>query len=352
MFGWKKTSPDLSAAATNAINTQPPVKTTDSVDLSAPIMPDTSPKKEISGTREPQNSITPSDAPSPLPVQANQVAPTEPQADDAAKSSVNSVSISLDLTAESDVKEKPSESLLLVGSGLPVSSPVALDSSSTTTNTNNLAADADNSIINHTPKGTVMNQKSPMPTFPTRNDAQRPDAARRDVPNAMPASPFAAAMMPNSTATATRAPEASQPNEVRKLIVGREICLSGEINACDFLIVEGTVEARVRDGFRIEIAETGLYRGTVEITEADIGGRFEGEIIVRGRLRVRSTGRIEGKIQYGELEVEAGGHLEGEIRSLQSAGRVAAQPLASETKTVEKSESSKPTETVVAVAAE
>jgi len=102
--------------------------------------------------------------------------------------------------------------------------------------------------------------------------------------------------------------------EVRKLIVGREITLSGEIAACDHLIVEGTVEASVKECHRLEVAEAGLFRGGVEIHEAEIAGRFEGQIIVQGRLYVRSTGRIEGKIQYGELAVDAGGTLDGEIR--------------------------------------
>jgi cytoskeletal protein CcmA (bactofilin family) len=102
--------------------------------------------------------------------------------------------------------------------------------------------------------------------------------------------------------------------EVRKLIVGREITLSGEIAACDHLIVEGTVEASVKECHRLEVSEAGLFRGAVEIHEAEIAGRFEGQITVQGRLSVRSTGRIEGKIQYGELAVDAGGTLDGEVR--------------------------------------
>jgi cytoskeletal protein CcmA (bactofilin family) len=101
---------------------------------------------------------------------------------------------------------------------------------------------------------------------------------------------------------------------MRKLIVGRDISLSGEIAACDVLVVEGTVEARLRDGRNIEISETGLFKGSVEIDEADIAGRFEGEITVRGRLKVRAGGRIQGSIRYGELEVEAGGQLSGDIQ--------------------------------------
>jgi cytoskeletal protein CcmA (bactofilin family) len=125
-----------------------------------------------------------------------------------------------------------------------------------------------------------------------------------------PASPVSGA--PARPATGALATDTTP----RKLIVGRDISLSGEITACDHLVVEGTVDATLREGQRIEITESGLFRGKVEISEADIAGRFEGEITVRGRLRVRSTGRIDGKIQYGELEVEAGGHLEGQVAGL------------------------------------
>jgi cytoskeletal protein CcmA (bactofilin family) len=138
----------------------------------------------------------------------------------------------------------------------------------------------------------------------------RPEPAKPATPPAAlrPAAPLRSAEPARNAATDSSTP--------RKLIVGRDISLSGEIAACDHLVVEGTVDATLREGQRIEIAESGLFRGKVEISEADIAGRFEGEITVRGRLRVRSTGRIDGKIQYGELEVEAGGHLEGQVSGL------------------------------------
>lgn len=117
-------------------------------------------------------------------------------------------------------------------------------------------------------------------------------------------------------------------SEMRKLIVGRDISLSGEIAACDVLVVEGTVEAKLRDGHVVEIADTGLFKGSVEIDEADIGGRFEGDITVRGTLKVRSTGRITGNIRYGTLEVENGGQLSGTIQVLGAAPAATPAPAA------------------------
>lgn len=134
-----------------------------------------------------------------------------------------------------------------------------------------------------------------------------------DIPRRVVEIPGTAPKRVAPTGTEGNTPAAT---EMRKLIVGRDISLSGEIAACDVLVVEGTVEAKLRDGRTIEIADTGLFKGSVEIDEADIGGRFEGDITVRGNLRVRSTGKIQGNIRYGTLEVESGGQLSGSIEVL------------------------------------
>lgn len=181
-------------------------------------------------------------------------------------------------------------------------------------------------------KGPDMNSSTPKP--PTASSLPvsgfKTDIPRRvvDTPGtARPAgygAPAAAAPAPMA-APAVPAPLAP---EQRRLIVGREISLSGEIGSCDVLVVEGTVEAKLRDGRSIEIADSGLFKGSVEIDEADIGGRFEGDITVRGRLTVRSSGKITGTIKYGELAVEAGGQLIGDVQFL-PAGSKPAAPVAS-----------------------
>lgn len=107
-------------------------------------------------------------------------------------------------------------------------------------------------------------------------------------------------------------------SDEKKLTVGPEIVLSGNITSCDRLVVEGRVEASLTDSRAIEIADSGFFKGTAEIDHAVIGGRFEGTLTVRERLTVRSTGRIQGKIRYGQIEIEPGGEISGEV---QVAGR-------------------------------
>ena len=118
-----------------------------------------------------------------------------------------------------------------------------------------------------------------------------------------------------SSYSPVHAPETSSGND-RTLTIGRGINLSGEIDACDHLMVEGTVEAALKGAKVLEIAESGTFYGTVEIEEATIAGRFEGDITVSGRLTLKSSGVITGSIAYRQLEVEAGAVIDGRMTPL------------------------------------
>lgn len=105
----------------------------------------------------------------------------------------------------------------------------------------------------------------------------------------------------------------SVQGEAKKLTVGRDISLSGEISSCDTLIVEGEVRANLKNCRTIEIARSGAFRGEADVAVADISGRFDGTLSVRDRLILRSTGRIMGTIRYREIEIERGGKIAGTI---------------------------------------
>ncbi len=119
-----------------------------------------------------------------------------------------------------------------------------------------------------------------------------------------------------STFGQTSASTANDPASGRKLYIGQGITLSGEIESCDHLVVEGTVEAALKGASVLEIAEAGAYFGTVDIDEATIAGRFEGDLTVRGRLTVKASGSITGSITYKELAIEAGSNIDGKLSPL------------------------------------
>ncbi len=99
----------------------------------------------------------------------------------------------------------------------------------------------------------------------------------------------------------------------RALTIGRDIRLSGEITECELLIIEGRLEAKVPDAKTMEIAQTGSFKGSANLSDATISGEFDGELTVANRLRITSTGKVTGIIQYGHLEIENGGEIHGEL---------------------------------------
>ena len=120
----------------------------------------------------------------------------------------------------------------------------------------------------------------------------------------------------------------SSTSEGKKLIVGSGIKLSGEIMACEKLVVEGEVEADLSDSQILEIAETGLFRGRAVVDEAFISGTFEGELTCRTRLTLRASGRVIGTLRYMEMEIERGGKVSGQIEEIDGRNLTAAMPAA------------------------
>lgn len=74
----------------------------------------------------------------------------------------------------------------------------------------------------------------------------------------------------------------------RTMIVGPGMAFAGEIGSCDRLIVEGSIDATLPKCQHVIIGETGLFNGHVSTENADVHGRFEGELVVRKRLLIRA----------------------------------------------------------------
>src|ERR1041384_338479 len=109
--------------------------------------------------------------------------------------------------------------------------------------------------------------------------------------------------------------------EARTLIVGAGMSVSGTITACDRLVAEGTVDAKLDGCQQVIVTETGVFRGNVSTDHADVHGRFEGELVVQKRLLVRAAGHVAGTVSYGEIEIECGGKIAGQTGYVPLAGK-------------------------------
>ena len=132
---------------------------------------------------------------------------------------------------------------------------------------------------------------------------------------------------PAPAAGATTAPAVAEPakppldkadeRKEAKLIVGPDIKMKGvEVTDCDTLVVEGRIEATL-DSRVLQIAQNGIFCGTVAVDTAEIHGRLEGELTVRKQLTIHATGKVTGKIRYAKIKVEEGAELSGEISMME-----------------------------------
>ena len=122
-----------------------------------------------------------------------------------------------------------------------------------------------------------------------------------------------------SPAPAPAPSEAADKHEERKearLVVGPDIKMKhAEISDCDTLVVQGRMEATL-DSRVLEIAEHGVFQGTIAVDNATIHGKFEGELTVRKQLVIEGTGKVSGKIRYAKISIKEGAELAGEVAVL------------------------------------
>ncbi len=152
------------------------------------------------------------------------------------------------------------------------------------------------------------NTRAPNATTGGLSGSSAPNAS---MPAPTPPAPAAAA-----PAIAQAVPPSGAPTKEggSKLTVGPNIKLKGvEITDCDTLVVEGTVEATM-DSRVMHITEIGAFKGAADIDFAEIHGEFNGDLTVRQKLVIYSTGRVSGKIRYGKVVIQEGGQLMGDIQ--------------------------------------
>ncbi len=161
------------------------------------------------------------------------------------------------------------------------------------------------------------------------NEPARPLGSGMATPRTGPgtygnAAPATGTPEPQAQSTSQTMAGSSAPEGGSKLIVGPNIKLKGvEIQDCDTLFVEGTVEATM-DSRVIQIAQQGTFKGSAEVDVAEIHGTFDGNLTVRQKLVIHTTGKVTGRIRYGKVVIEEGGQLSGDIECASGTGAKAA----------------------------
>jgi cytoskeletal protein CcmA (bactofilin family) len=122
------------------------------------------------------------------------------------------------------------------------------------------------------------------------------------------------------------APQSRGSAERRTMVVGRGISVHGTIQDAERLEVQGTVEATMIHATELHVAPGGMFRGEVEVEDAEVAGTIDGTLTTRGSLIVRSTGRVLGTARCRRLQVEDGGQITGQIEMLTESATPEVRP--------------------------
>jgi len=104
----------------------------------------------------------------------------------------------------------------------------------------------------------------------------------------------------------------------KRLVIGKQIRMSGEISGCERLVVEGKVEANLSDVKTIDVTANGTFKGNAEVESAVIAGTYEGNLKVNGHLEIAPSGVVKGGVSYKTISVANGGKVLGTIESIDS----------------------------------
>lgn len=125
-----------------------------------------------------------------------------------------------------------------------------------------------------------------------------------------------------------------RPEEENSVYIGQGTELTGAVRARDSIVIDGSFDGELVCNHLL-VGQTGVVKGKINVSSAEISGQVSAEIVTRHLLAVRATGRIEGKWDCGSIEVARGAVLNGSAHVTETAGAQRREARAEEFEDVE-----------------
>ena len=89
-------------------------------------------------------------------------------------------------------------------------------------------------------------------------------------------------------------------------VIAKNTTIVGDIKSEGDFRIDGTLEGTLKTNGRVIIGIEGFIKGNAEATNADIEGKFSGQLVVSKTLTMKTTASISGDVIVGKLSVEPG----------------------------------------------
>ena len=103
-----------------------------------------------------------------------------------------------------------------------------------------------------------------------------------------------------------------ETNSSSSLMIGEGVTITGTIKADNEVNIHGTIDGDI-DCNSVTINKSGNVKGKVKSEIMTVEGKVEGEVHINSLLHIKSKGSVIGKVFYGEIQIDEGGKISGEI---------------------------------------
>ena len=89
-------------------------------------------------------------------------------------------------------------------------------------------------------------------------------------------------------------------------VIAKNSTFVGEITSDGDFRIDGILEGTLKTKGKVIIGVDGFIKGTIEATNAEIEGKFSGQLSIANILTIKATANISGDVVVGKLSIEPG----------------------------------------------
>lgn len=107
--------------------------------------------------------------------------------------------------------------------------------------------------------------------------------------------------------------------------IGPSVKVEGDFTGEGDLVIEGVVVGNVRTNNNLTIGPEAVVEAEIKAKNAFIAGKVKGNVTLKGKLDLTSSGQIIGNVKAAVLSVETGGIINGQLTMMQPTEKAASK---------------------------
>ena len=113
----------------------------------------------------------------------------------------------------------------------------------------------------------------------------------------------------------------SKDNKLEKFkdaetVIGSSIKVKGNFQGQGNIVIEGSVEGSLKTAANLYVGNQAVVVANIDAKDAVINGEVRGNIKTKNYLAIGKTAKITGDLNYGEISIEKGASINGQLLML------------------------------------